>query len=247
MDRQHPLSGPELVGYVLKVASLSKRAEEIRPEDRSHIAKKNFAQPSKEEAGHKGKYPITDRQHAKSALGFAKMHHDAAGLAAVKRKVEQKYPDMLNEKDGCLKVAMIASFFDELEKIGAIKPPPLQPHMLGSLKGPKALFSMTPTKGGKDAFSNIVGGLPPKPMFKGSDLEKEEGLFGKMFGSGASKVAPKLMAGGVGGASALRAAEKGGWGTVGVGRGASSYVGQAAKARPIGSLQQNIAERGISL
>lgn len=246
MGRQHPVSGPEAVAYILKVANLSKRAEEIQPKDRSHIAKKNFAQPSKEEAGHKGKYPITDRQHAKSALGFAKMHGDTAALAAVKRKVEQKYPDMLDhEKDGCLKVATIEAIFDELAKIAG--PPPIP---AAALRSPIKAALRTATPQGLKALNAVPLPKGPPPisgMAKGADLEKEEGLFGKMFGSGAGKVAPKLMGGGVGGASALRAVEKGGWNTVGVGRGASSYVGQASKARPIGSLQQNIAERGISL
>lgn len=74
---------------------LEKRGYEIQPSERTEIPKKDFAQPSKEEAGHEGKYPIPDRQHARSALGFAKMHHDSGALAAVKEKVEQKYPDML--------------------------------------------------------------------------------------------------------------------------------------------------------
>src|SRR3954464_11031449 len=56
---------------------MEKDAYEIDPSDRPDIPKKDFAQPSKEEAGHKGKYPIPDRQHARSALGFAKMHHDS--------------------------------------------------------------------------------------------------------------------------------------------------------------------------
>lgn len=80
-----------------------KTAYQIDPSDRPDIPKKDFAQPGKEEAGHTGKYPIPDRQHARSALGFAKMHHDSGALAAVRAKVEQKYPDMLgHEKDSCL-------------------------------------------------------------------------------------------------------------------------------------------------
>lgn len=75
--------------------SFLKLAYEIEPEDRPDIKKKDFAQPNKEEAGHKGKYPIPDRQHAKSALGFAKMHGDTAAYAAVRAKVKSKYPDML--------------------------------------------------------------------------------------------------------------------------------------------------------
>jgi hypothetical protein len=73
---------------------LEKIAFEIKPSERSEIPKKDFAQPGKEEAGHKGKYPIPDKQHAISAMGFAKMHHDPAALAAVKKKVKAKFPDV---------------------------------------------------------------------------------------------------------------------------------------------------------
>lgn len=83
---------------------LEKIAYEIKPSDRPDIPKKDFAQPNKEEAGHKGKYPIPDRQHARSAMGFAKMHGDSKALAAVKAKIEKKFPDMLKgeEKDSCM-------------------------------------------------------------------------------------------------------------------------------------------------
>lgn len=73
---------------------LSKLGYEISETAREDMPKSTFAQPNKEEEGHKGKYPIPDRQHARSALGFAKMHHDSAALAAVEKKVHQKFPDM---------------------------------------------------------------------------------------------------------------------------------------------------------
>lgn len=91
---------------------MKKTAFEIQPEDRTSIPKKDFAQPSKEEAGHKGKYPVPDRQHARSALGFAKMHGDTAAYTAVKRKVRAKFPDMDVEKK-----AMFTAFADELGQI----------------------------------------------------------------------------------------------------------------------------------
>lgn len=84
--------------YYEKLEKMEKKAYEIKPSDRPDIAKKDFAQPNKEEAGHKGKYPIPDRQHAKSALGFAKMHGDSAAYAAVRAKVKAKYPDMLEKE-----------------------------------------------------------------------------------------------------------------------------------------------------
>ena len=95
-----------------------KQAYEIKPEDRPSIAKKDFAQPNKEEAGHKGKYPIPDRQHAKSALGFAKMHGDSAAYAAIRAKVKAKYPDMLEgEKEKKSSVtANLDAFFEKLSE-----------------------------------------------------------------------------------------------------------------------------------
>jgi hypothetical protein len=96
---------------------LNKEAYEIEPEDRGDIPKKDFAQPNKEEEGHKGKYPIPDKQHAKSALGFAKMHGDTGAMAAVKKKVEKKFPEMLDgkeekddkEKESCGDMAKMAA------------------------------------------------------------------------------------------------------------------------------------------
>jgi hypothetical protein len=73
---------------------VTKIAGDLTPEQRADLPKKDFAEPNKEEEGHKGKYPIPDRHHAAVALGFAKMHHDEKALADVKRKIKQKYPDM---------------------------------------------------------------------------------------------------------------------------------------------------------
>lgn len=68
---------------------LEKISYEIKPSDRPSIPKGEFAQPGKEEAGHKGKYPMPDRQHYRSALGFAKMHHDEGALAAIHAKAKK--------------------------------------------------------------------------------------------------------------------------------------------------------------
>ena len=91
---------------------LEKKAYEIEPEDRPSIPKKQFAQPNKEEAGHKGKYPIPDAQHYRSALGFAKMHGDTAAYAAIKAKGRKMGYESEQEK-----TAMMTAFLDELEKI----------------------------------------------------------------------------------------------------------------------------------
>jgi hypothetical protein len=72
-----------------------KISTELTPEARSKLPGKDFAVKAKKSNTGKEAYPIPDQQHAKSALGFAKMHGDAADLAAVRAKVKAKYPDML--------------------------------------------------------------------------------------------------------------------------------------------------------
>jgi hypothetical protein len=77
-----------------KIAEV-KSAAPLTAEQRSDLPKKDFAvKPKKSNTG-KEAYPIPDRQHAQSALGFAKMHGDAADLASVRAKIKAKYPDML--------------------------------------------------------------------------------------------------------------------------------------------------------
>lgn len=60
---------------------LQKIAHDLTQSERT-----DFAQPKKEEEGHKGKYPIPDKKHYGIALGFAKMHHDSGALAAIHAK-----------------------------------------------------------------------------------------------------------------------------------------------------------------
>lgn len=60
---------------------LTKISHELTQSERT-----DFAQPKKEEEGHKGKYPIPDKKHYAIALGFAKMHHDSGALAAIHAK-----------------------------------------------------------------------------------------------------------------------------------------------------------------
>lgn len=110
-----PAAAAGAAGYAM--GHHEKKAYEIQPSDRPDIPRGDFAQPSKEEAGHKGKYPIPDRQHARSALGFAKMHHDSAAYAAVKAKVEKKFPGMVGngeEKDSCYKMASVGEALGEI-------------------------------------------------------------------------------------------------------------------------------------
>lgn len=77
----------------------AKIAHDLTVGERADLPKKDFAVPaSKSNTGEKA-YPIPDRQHARSALGFAKMHGDGADLEKVRAKVRAKFPDMLKEKD----------------------------------------------------------------------------------------------------------------------------------------------------
>lgn len=78
---------------------LRKIAHDLTQGERAELPKKDFAVPaSKSNTGEKA-YPIPDEQHARSALGFAKMHGDSADLEKVRAKVRAKFPDMLKEKD----------------------------------------------------------------------------------------------------------------------------------------------------
>ena len=68
-------------GLSLGGSALAKMAHELTQSERT-----DFAQPKKEEEGHKGKYPIPDKKHYGIALGFAKMHHDSGALKAIHAK-----------------------------------------------------------------------------------------------------------------------------------------------------------------
>jgi len=76
---------------------------------RSHVAKSDFTYKSKAPKGTskseaKGKYPVPDKQHARSALGFAAMHHGkgSAEYQAVKAKGKSKFGDMGKESAAAL-------------------------------------------------------------------------------------------------------------------------------------------------
>lgn len=74
-----------------------KLGNELTSESRSDVPKKDFAVSAKKSNTGKPAYPIEDRQHAISALGFAKMHHDKADIAEVKKDVAAKYPDLVHK------------------------------------------------------------------------------------------------------------------------------------------------------
>jgi len=80
---------------------LSKIAHELTLGERT-----DFAQPKKEEEGHKGKYPIPDKKHYGIALGFAKMHHDSGALAAIHAKGKKMGYDGKDKEAGLKNLIM---------------------------------------------------------------------------------------------------------------------------------------------
>jgi len=76
---------------------MHKTAEELSEAARGDLPKKDFAVPAAKSNTGERAYPIPDKQHARSALGFAKMHGDSADYARVRAKVEAKFPDMLKK------------------------------------------------------------------------------------------------------------------------------------------------------
>lgn len=82
-----------------QILSTTKLAAELTEASRSSLPKKDFAVSAKKSNTGKPAYPIEDRKHAISALGFSKMHGDSGDAAEVKKDVARKYPDLVKEKD----------------------------------------------------------------------------------------------------------------------------------------------------
>jgi hypothetical protein len=61
--------------------------------DRSHIKTGNFALPNER------KYPIEDESHARNALARVSQHGTPAEQAQVRRKVQEKYPNIKQSKE----------------------------------------------------------------------------------------------------------------------------------------------------
>jgi hypothetical protein len=74
-----------------------KEAHVLTEGERASMPKSEFAHPqhakTKKQKEEPGGYPVPDKQHARSALGFAAMHHgkDSAIYRQVKAKVEAKF------------------------------------------------------------------------------------------------------------------------------------------------------------
>lgn len=73
---------------------LQKIAEDLTPEARAQIAKKNFALTSKQSDTGKPAYPIHDEQHARTALGMVGMHGTPEQKSEVYKDIVRKYPEM---------------------------------------------------------------------------------------------------------------------------------------------------------
>lgn len=63
----------------------------LTPTARSKISKQHFGVPEK--APGSGSYPMPDRKHAASAIGFAKMHN-SKDLGRVEAKAHRLFPGM---------------------------------------------------------------------------------------------------------------------------------------------------------
>lgn len=71
----------------------NKLAAELTDNAREHIAKKNFAIPSRGKK-ESGSYPVEDRAHARNALARVSQFGSPAEKARVRAKVHAKYPDI---------------------------------------------------------------------------------------------------------------------------------------------------------
>jgi len=122
-----------------------KVAADLTPAARADLPKKDFAvSAGKSNTGERA-YPIPDRQHAKSALGFAKMHGDSADLERVRAKVRAKFPDMLKKEAAVMEAIRgavgkpgVANHLTELAGLGILAAPAvdeLQAHTRAGLSG----------------------------------------------------------------------------------------------------------------
>lgn len=123
---------------------LAKVASDLTSAARADLPKKDFAvSAGKSNTGDRA-YPIPDRQHASSALGFAKMHGDSADLERVRAKVRAKFPDMLKQSAvmeairGAMGKPGVANHLTELAGLGILAAPAvdeLQAHARAGIAG----------------------------------------------------------------------------------------------------------------
>jgi hypothetical protein len=107
-------SSHETGGSALMLGKITpKTAEDLTAKSRADLPKKDFAVSAKKSNTGEKAYPIPDRRHAASALGFAKMHGDSADLAAVRAKIKAKFPDMLSKEKSAMSPVTVAAFAKE--------------------------------------------------------------------------------------------------------------------------------------
>jgi hypothetical protein len=95
---------------------LLKSAAPLTESARSHISNKNFALNAKQSNTGKPAYPIEDQQHARSALGFVKMHGSASERAEVYKDVAKKYPHLIKKQAAV--AGALGKAFGEGSRIG---------------------------------------------------------------------------------------------------------------------------------
>lgn len=87
---------------------MNKRADELTAGQRAGLPKSDFARPSHasttEGKQEPGSYPVPDKQHARSALGFAAMHHgkDSGVYQQIATKVRAKFPHYAQKESSML-------------------------------------------------------------------------------------------------------------------------------------------------
>jgi hypothetical protein len=144
------------------LGELDKIARDLTEEAREHIAKKNFAVSAKASNTGKPAYPIPDKVHARSALGFAAMHHDPKDIAEVRKDVAAKFPGMVKKKEAGLANAARTVAAHGLDvahgAIGTAFGPPLRAAggLGGVLRGePGASYDLARGLGGVGALAGI--------------------------------------------------------------------------------------------
>ena len=90
---------------------MDKESSVLSTKTRIHLPKSEFALPKKKKPGKPGEggYPIPDRSHARSALGFVSRFGTSAEKAKVRAKVHSEYPTMGKKAESEIEMDKIAA------------------------------------------------------------------------------------------------------------------------------------------
>jgi len=144
--------------------NLQKEAKELTQAGRNKVKGSNFVFPDKK------KYPIHDEQHARSALGFSKMHGSAEEQAAVRKAVAAKYPHLMNEKEKTSAAKNTALFFDKLASQGVLTEAQKRfPELLKAAMDTGPLPRPTPQSVPKAGSKDLKGATPTRSPLAGGD------------------------------------------------------------------------------